>query len=140
MSFLKTIRFLLKSNTAKAAYVVQQVKAIQYGKGNLLSEGMFFYEKNGFHLNFKNGRRFIKFSDIIRRDAYKIDLITTDEIRLEIVLENFQFTITEETPGWNCFIEKLKEVFDTILKEWDGVITKPAFSTNHTTIYKVGSQ
>ncbi len=139
MSFLKNIRFLLKSKKAKAAYVNQQVEAMQQKTGNVLQEGMFEFQHSGFYFNFKDGRSFIKWSDIIRIDAYKIDLITIDEIRLDIVLEKFQFTITEETPNWNLFIEKSKEVFTTIPKDWDRIITKPAFNANYITIYKVGS-
>ena len=91
--------------------------------------GKFIYENDGFIFQFKSEQQKIKWTDIERLIAYKLDLMTTDEICLDIVYNNWQTTITEETPGWYQFIEKTKLVFPNIPKNWDSEIVHPAFAT-----------
>lgn len=54
---------------------------------------------------------------------------------MEIVFGENAITINEETLGWFQLVLKLKEVFNSIPKNWDIKITQPAFATNYTTIY-----
>ena len=70
--------------------------------------------------------------------AYKVDLLTTDEICLDIFYGNLQITFTEETPGWYLFIKKLGSVFPSIPSCWDAVIAQPAFAENRTVLYRRG--
>jgi hypothetical protein len=98
--------------------------------------GKFTYEADGFIFEFKSGQQKIKWTDIERLIAYKQDLLTTDEICLDIVYNNWQTTITEETPGWYQFIEKTKIIFSTIPKNWDSEIVHPAFATNLSILYQ----
>jgi hypothetical protein len=51
------------------------------------------------------------------------------------VYNDFQTTITEETPGWYQFVEETKRVFPSIPKNWDSEITQPAFETNLIVLY-----
>ena len=67
--------------------------------------------------------------------VYKVDQFTIDRIDMEIVYGDKAFTISEELPGWYQFVLKTKEIFDTIPKDWDITIIKPAFATNFATIY-----
>lgn len=48
------------------------------------------------------------------------------------------FTITEETPGWEKFISKTKAIFPSIPANWDLDIVRPPFVTNQMTIYQKG--
>lgn len=98
--------------------------------------GKFIYENDGFIFQFKSEQQKIKWTDIERLIAYKLDLMTTDEICLDIVYNNWQTTITEETPGWYQFIEKSKLAFPNIPKNWDSEIVHPAFATNLTILYQ----
>jgi hypothetical protein len=98
--------------------------------------GKFTYEDDGFIFQFKSGQQKIKWTDIERLIAYKQDLLTTDEICLDIVYNNWQTTITEETPGWYQFIEKTKLIFSSIPKNWDSEIVRPAFATNLSILYQ----
>lgn len=102
----------------------------------LLDLGGFVYEEDGFTYQFRDGVEKIKWIAIERLEAYKVDLMTTDEIRVNIVYGEYQFTITEETPGWYQFVARTKEVFPTIPKDWDSVITNPAFATNFMVLYE----
>jgi hypothetical protein len=98
--------------------------------------GKFIYEDDGFIFQFKSEQQKIKWTDIERLLAYKQDLLTTDEICLDIVYNNWQKTITEETPGWYQFVEKIKLVFPNIPKNWDSEIVHPAFAANLTILYQ----
>lgn len=98
--------------------------------------GKFKYEDDGFIFQSKSKQQKIRWAEIERLIAYKQDLLTTDEICLDIVYNNWQTTITEETPGWYQFIEKLKLVFPNIPKNWDSEIVHPAFATNLTILYQ----
>ncbi len=97
--------------------------------------GNFSYRADGFTYQFDTGRKKVKWQDIERLIAYKADLMTTDEIRLDIVCNDFQTTITEETPGWYQFVEKTKTVFPSLADNWDNEITQPAFKTNLIVLY-----
>lgn len=98
--------------------------------------GKFNYEDDGFIFHFDNGPQKIKWNDVVRLTAYKKDLLTIDEIRMDIIYNDFQFTITEETPGWFQFILKTKLIFPTIPESWDIEIIHPAFAANLTVLYE----
>jgi hypothetical protein len=72
--------------------------------------------------------------------AYKADLMTIDEIRMDIVWNNLQFTITEDTPGWYQFAVNTKKVFTSIPEDWDFKITQPAFAENRMVLYQKTEQ
>ena len=98
--------------------------------------GKFTYEDDGFNFQFKSKKQKIRWTEIERLIAYKQDLMTTDEICIDIVFNNWQTTITEETPGWYQFVERTKFIFPDIPKNWDSEIVYPAFSTNFTILYQ----
>lgn len=98
--------------------------------------GKFKYEEDGFTFQFPSMQEKIKWADVERLIAYKRDLITTDEICLDIIYNNQQLTITEETPGWYQFIKKMKLAFPAIPANWDGEIIHPAFATNLIILYQ----
>jgi hypothetical protein len=100
--------------------------------------GKFIYEEDGFTFQFDTGPEKIKWNEIVRLTAYKEDLMTFDEMRMDIFYNDRQFTITEETPGWFQFILKTKSVFPTIPEAWDIEIIFPAFAPNFTVLYERG--
>jgi hypothetical protein len=98
--------------------------------------GKFTYLENGFILKTNSENYNIEWTDIEILNVYKVDLIITDEICMDIVFNNLQITITEETQGWYQFVEKTKDVFPTISKNWDTEIINPAFEKNFKTIFQ----
>lgn len=90
----------------------------------------------GFCINIKTGVKDILWNDIKELHAYKIDLLTYDEICIDIVLPELVITITEEIEGWVEFTEKMNKVFPSINKEWYGDVMLPAYKTNFTILYK----
>ena len=100
--------------------------------------GVFQYTVDGFVITHGNLTLSVNWEDIQQILVYKIDRLTIDEIAMDIVLKETNFTITEELPGWYQFVLKTKEVFPSIPKEWDIEIIWPAFATNLKVIYKKG--
>jgi hypothetical protein len=90
----------------------------------------------GFCISSKTGIKDILWNDVNELHAYKKDLLTYDEICINIILPKSIITITEEIEGWVEFIEKMNKVFPSINKEWYADIMLPAFKTNFTILYK----
>lgn len=93
------------------------------------------FEK-GFSISLESGIKDIPWNDVEELHAYKKDLLTYDEICIDIVLNESIITITEEIEGWIEFTEKINEIFPTINKEWYADVMLPAFETNVTILYK----
>ena len=100
------------------------------------SNGIFSYNENGFELSINETLTKINWIEIHKLTAYKIDLLTTDEICLFVEAENGkQFEISESTEGWFKFLEKTKKQFESINKMWEIDISNPAFERKETEIY-----
>jgi hypothetical protein len=98
--------------------------------------GCFKYYEDGFTLEYEDFNIAVKWEEITQLNAYKKDIMTIDQIEMEIVRGEKYFVISEELPGWFQFIIKTKEVFPTIPKDWEIQIIQPAFAKNYTNIYK----
>jgi hypothetical protein len=100
------------------------------------SKGIFSYNENGFELPINESLNSINWNEINKLTAYKIDLLTTDEICLFVEAENGKnFEINESTKGWFQFIQKIKEQFPNISKTWEIEIANPAFERKETELY-----
>ena len=111
-----------------------------YSSGKSIEEqkedpGTFQYNDEGFTYTRGDFIKTLKWSEITALNVFKIDLVTLDEIRMEIVFGDTCIEISEETPGWYQFISKTKEIFPIIPKSWDFEITQPPFERNYKTIY-----
>ena len=100
------------------------------------NSGIFEYLEDGFTIDLKNGKRRICWKDIERLEGYKRDLMTFDQVCLDIISNETIITISEDTDGFESFIEKLKNQFPSIDKDWDWKIIQPAFATNFTVLFK----
>jgi hypothetical protein len=97
--------------------------------------GAFEYTDTGFTFSCEHFTKTLAWSDITQINVYKVDMMTTDRIDMEIVYGEKAFTISEEFPGWYRFVGKLKELFPAIPKDWDFTIAQTPFATNYRTIY-----
>jgi hypothetical protein len=98
--------------------------------------GHFEYTEEGFRIKNNSGIIEVLWADVVEIKAYKVDLLTVDEIRIEILKAASTITISEETPGYYVFKEKLKAVFPYSDINWEEKVVKPAFKENLTVIYK----
>ncbi len=97
--------------------------------------GAFQYTNDGFIYTRGDFTKTLKWLDITEINVYKKDLMTIDEIRMEVAYGDKCFEISEEVPGWYQFVIRTKEIFPSIPKNWDFEIIQPSFATNSKTIY-----
>jgi hypothetical protein len=98
--------------------------------------GIFTYYDNGFEFTEKGQTHSFLWADIQSIFAYKRDLYTVDELNLDIfAVNNFRLHLSEEIPGWYQFLDKIKQNFPTIDKEFEAALMFPPFATNMTLVY-----
>lgn len=112
-----------------------------YNSGKTFEEiyndlGVFSYDEKGFIISYEEFTRAYVWDEITQLNAYKKDLITIDRIEMQIVTGDTYFMISEDLPGWYQFIEKTKEQFSSIPKDWEMKVAQYAFERNFTIIYK----
>jgi hypothetical protein len=102
---------------------------------SIIDIGIFRYTEKGFIVSLKDTKN-IEWNKIESIFGYKLDLMTTDEICIEVFCDDcISFRVTEETPGWFVFIERLKEQFSSVEEDWNINIAHPAFATNLKLLY-----
>ena len=77
----------------------------------------------------------VEWSLIDKIVAYKIDLLTVDEICFEIDYLDKRLLITEESEGWRFFLTELINRIPTIDSKWEEKLIKPVFERNETELY-----
>ena len=133
---LKVISTLFKSNTTVAKFDISEEVKKQNWDIKFNDLGIFSYNALGFEIDLKDGFHSIKWTDIERLQAYKADLLTTDEICIDIIFDNKTIIVTEETKGWYQFIDKLKSSLPLTNDNWEAVVLENPFEYNLTTIYE----
>lgn len=130
MNWIRKILSEFARNSFFKKSTAGKVTDIQYN-----DTGAFNYHEKGFTIDYQNFFKRLDWDDITQLNVFKVDLLTTDRIDMEIVYSDKAFTINEEVPGWNQFVLKTKEVFPSIPKGWDIKIVQPPFAENFMTIY-----
>src|SRR5215217_8011152 len=96
---------------------------------------------DGFELRRGNGKRdMFHWAQAERVVAYKVDLVTTDEILVAFEYRDaagglMTFDVAEECPGFAEFRTALARAFPGIDTDWYAHVMKPAFATNLTVLY-----
>jgi hypothetical protein len=105
-------------------------------KLRLNDEGIFEYTTEGFTVSQDNNNRLIRWTDITTIFAYKLDLMTVDELHMDVFAKDgTKLHFSEEYAGWHQFIEKTKEMLPNIDKEFEAKLIFPPFETNLTLVY-----
>ena len=94
------------------------------------------FSDEGFWIKLNSDSIKVNWADVLEITAYKVDLLTVDEVRVDIITNAVTVTITEETLGYDVFKEKLKAIFPESDMQWEEKVVKPAFAENLTVIYK----
>lgn len=96
----------------------------------------FSYDDAGFSLTDHNGVTYYNWTDIETVFGYKEDRYTTDDICLDVFTsDKYCIKLTENTPGWYQFNERLIQHIPGISNSWDGEIALPAFETKLTLLF-----
>ena len=124
------------SQKARKEYVRRQVENTVAVRGLASNQNAFEYTDNGFKMFFNGAFKFYSWQDIIEVAAYKVDLLTVDDLRLNISFADTVITITEDLPGFSIFIENLHKNIPDITANWEAKVLKPPFETNYSVIYR----
>lgn len=83
------------------------------------------------------GERRVRWSAVVRIRTYKIDLFSVDCICLWFDLDGEPpLEMTEESNGFNGFMDALLEAFPTIPPDWYGTVMQPAFERNEALLFE----
>jgi hypothetical protein len=78
----------------------------------------------------------VRWADVEQIRAFKLDLLTVDEVRfLFVLLSGRAVEISEEQPGFEAAIASAKVHFPS-LSGWQDHIIKPAFAINDTVLFQ----
>ncbi|MBO9593791.1 MAG: SRPBCC family protein [Niabella sp.] len=128
-------RFLAKRNdmikniaeSGTGAALLEAERALHIREQN----GAFAYTNDGFILQNKFIRTHYAWSNIETVFAYKEDLVTTDEICLDLfTTKGICVSVSESCPGWKRFLEQLSDRLPAISENWEQEVGFPAFKTN----------
>lgn len=96
----------------------------------------FLPDATGFGIKTGNVITHYKWKDIEAIFAYKEDIVTTDNICLDIFTnDGCCLKLSEETPYWRAFNDLLTEKLSEIPENWEMEIVVPAFETKLTMLY-----
>ena len=91
--------------------------------------------EDGFEFENSNSVCHVRWKEIQEICAYKLDLLTTDEVRFSFrTNENAWIEISEEQPGFEELCAILELRFPAV-KGWQQQVIKAAFSENRTVLY-----
>ena len=137
MNLIRLISNLLKSKSSTAGAILYD-EDVQKQNWEIRQNdlGVFTYNSSGFEIDLKNEYHYIKWADIERLVAYKADLMSVDEICMDIIYDNKTVIITEETFGWHQFIKRIKTALLSVNENWEALVLKSPFEYDLTTIYE----
>jgi hypothetical protein len=135
MSILQTIKFLFKSSKAKTGYVKNQVEGLTADQVPHKNGSTFTYTNDGFYITTNNIERFYRWNDIQLITAYKADLLTCDDLRLDIDFGELVLTFSEDMAGWSEFIEMLPQKLPGIKVDWENHVIQRPLVANSTLIF-----
>jgi hypothetical protein len=82
----------------------------------------------------------VEWANVVEICAYKIDLLTYDEICIDVRVERAEgFNwVSEEDEGYSEFLDQIERRFSGIRphSNWFGDVAYPAFAENRTTLWK----
>ncbi len=90
---------------------------------------------DGFEINNGNASNQVLWNEIGTITAFKRDLLTEDQICLEIQVGSNSFYCSEDFKGWIEFEEELRRHLPQIDVNWINNLAKPAFKESRTLVY-----
>ena len=103
---------------------------------SLPAEGAFGFSETGFHLISPHGTGSYDWADLQSVFGFKLDLLTIDEICLDLFFANGScLRLSESLPGWSALLRHLSTHFPSISPEWEWDVMQPPFATNMTLLF-----
>jgi hypothetical protein len=76
--------------------------------------------------------------DVEEIRTFKLDLLTTDDVRLAFRVSDGWYELSEEHTGFMELSEAMRAKFPSIPEDWYQEVMQPAFATNQRTLWKRG--
>ncbi len=129
--FINPKNRFIKKNSDKAKLIREKDFKHLY-----TTNGIFNYNEQGFELLIGEKLTNTDWNEINRILAYKVDLLSVDEICLFVEIDKERsFEISESTKGWFVFGKKIRKIFPEIKETWEFDIAIPPFERNETELY-----
>jgi hypothetical protein len=90
----------------------------------------------GFQIRLLSGIIRIAWNEVQEIQIYKADLITTDVICADLILDITIVTVTEETSGWETLMKEAESQLKGFDVHWYDKIVQLPFAEDRTTVYK----
>lgn len=100
-----------------------------------LPEPIIEFKKYGFIYHNNDFTRAFEWDRITKVIAYKADLITSDDIRIQVFENEDCIILTENYSFFKAFNQQMLEALPEIKKNWFEDIAHPAFEDNTTVLY-----
>lgn len=84
------------------------------------------------------GRLRFRWRDVAEIRTFKVDLGTTDDVRLAFRARGVWHEFSEDWEGFMQLTQKMAEVFPTVAEDWYAVVMFPPFAANETVLYLRG--
>lgn len=94
------------------------------------------FSKQGLQYSIQGVTFVINWLEIAEIIAYKVDLMTYDEVRLDIKCSGQILTIDEESENWDKLCSRLSLLFPMIDIKWLGKVIQQPFKANRTILYQ----
>ncbi len=96
--------------------------------------------ENDFLCSQASGRDFL-WTEIGRIEAYKVDCVTTDQVRWDIwMVDGTALCLTEDDSGWKPFYEAAAKVLPGFDQSAYFLVFDPPFAECRTVVYSVADQ
>jgi hypothetical protein len=100
------------------------------------AEGAFAFSETGFRLVPPHGTGQYEWAELQSAFGFKLDLLTLDEICLDLFFGNGSYVrLTETLPGWPAFLRHFSTHFPSSPPEWEWDVRQPPFATNFTLLF-----
>ena len=134
MGFYRRIEDFFQRPSANTIHFSDAEKALRW-KQLQEDTGPFLYNEGGLTYKAEDGAGSIKWEDILRIVAFKLDRLTYDIICLRLYWDGGDLCISEDEPGWYQFINRLSSALP-LVQGWEERVTLPPFETNETLVYQ----
>lgn len=78
----------------------------------------------------------VRIADVLRVVAYKVDHLTTDQVRFDLEMpDGLHYTVTEDDPAWHALLSSLGHLpeFD---HDWRAKVIQPPFASCDTVVFQ----
>ena len=95
-------------------------------------------DPNGFRVVWSGGfpSEIIVWENVVEIQVFKVDLVTSDDIRLTFLVGETHCEISESWEGFSDVTQEMHRRYPSIAEDWHSNAIHPAFATKQKTLWK----